>query len=74
MKSYLEERVVAPVWKGENTAIGICHANHMAPPLSTKVGTNFADKRRLLGLIVCSQSQVTEFLEPFQIFLDVFLT
>jgi hypothetical protein len=30
-------------------ARGIRHSDHMAPSLFAKVGTNFADKRRLLG-------------------------
>jgi hypothetical protein len=34
--------------KPENTAMGIRCADH-ATPLSAKVGTNFADKRRSLG-------------------------
>jgi hypothetical protein len=37
---------VAPVKKTENTAVEIRHADH---PLSAKVGTKFADKRRSLG-------------------------
>jgi hypothetical protein len=38
----LEEKIA------ENTALGIRHADHMAPP-SAKVGTNFADKLQSLG-------------------------
>jgi hypothetical protein len=33
----------------ENTAVGIRHADHVAPSIRKNVGTNFADKRRLLG-------------------------
>jgi hypothetical protein len=33
----------------ENTAVGIRHADHVAPSVRKKVGTNFADKRRSLG-------------------------
>jgi hypothetical protein len=33
----------------ENTAIGIRHADYVAPSILRKVGTNFADKRRSLG-------------------------
>jgi hypothetical protein len=29
-----------------NTAVGIRHADHVAPSIRKKVGTNFADKRR----------------------------
>jgi hypothetical protein len=45
----LKEKLAAPVWKDENTAVGIRHANHVAT-LSTKVGTNFAEKLLSLGL------------------------
>jgi hypothetical protein len=34
-------------WSGletENTAVGIRHAEHVAPSIRRKVGTNFADK------------------------------
>jgi hypothetical protein len=27
----LDRKVAAPVWKTKNTAVGICHAHHMAP-------------------------------------------
>jgi hypothetical protein len=37
------------VKKTEITAVGIRRADHATPPLSTKVSTNFADGRRLLG-------------------------
>jgi hypothetical protein len=33
----------------DNTAVGILRAEHTAPSLSTKICTNFADKRRSLG-------------------------
>jgi hypothetical protein len=45
MRSYSKEKVAAPVKKTENTAVGIRHADH----LLSRVGTNFADKRRSLG-------------------------
>jgi hypothetical protein len=41
----LERKVAAPVWKAENAAVGIRHADHVAPLYPKKVGTNFADKR-----------------------------
>jgi hypothetical protein len=44
----LERKVAAPVLKIENTAVGIRHADHVAPSIC-KVGTNFADKWRSLG-------------------------
>jgi hypothetical protein len=40
---------VAPVQKAENTAVGVCHADHVALYPQTKVGTNFDDKLRSLG-------------------------
>jgi hypothetical protein len=46
---WIRNVIFNPVSKSENTAIGIRHANHVAPSLSAKVGTNFADKRRSLG-------------------------
>jgi hypothetical protein len=44
----LERKVAVPIYKIENTAVAIGHADHVAP-LSAKVGTDFADKRRSLG-------------------------
>jgi hypothetical protein len=32
----LDRKVAAPVYKSENTAVGICHANHVAPSISKK--------------------------------------
>jgi hypothetical protein len=32
MKSYLEEKVAAPVWKAGNTAVGILHADYVVTP------------------------------------------
>jgi hypothetical protein len=40
----LERKVASPVFKTENTAVGIRHADNVV-----KVDTNFADKRRSLG-------------------------
>jgi hypothetical protein len=33
----------------ENTAVGIRHADHVAPSIRKKVDANFTDKRRSLG-------------------------
>jgi hypothetical protein len=45
----LKETVAAPVLKTEITVVGIHRADHSTPPLSTKAGSNFSDKRRWLG-------------------------
>jgi hypothetical protein len=39
-----DRKVAAPVYKTENTAVGIRHADHVAPYIR-KVGNHFADKR-----------------------------
>jgi hypothetical protein len=44
---------VAPVQKSDNTAMGIHRADHVTLCIRRKVGSNFADKRRSLGFIVC---------------------
>jgi hypothetical protein len=33
LRSYLKEKVATPVWKSENTAVGIRHADHLAPSI-----------------------------------------
>jgi hypothetical protein len=48
MGSYVKEKVAASVYKSEITAVGIRHADHVAPSIR-KFGTNFTDKRRSLG-------------------------
>jgi hypothetical protein len=45
----LDGKVGAPVYKTENTAVGICHADHVAPSIPQKVDNHFADKRLSLG-------------------------
>jgi hypothetical protein len=45
----LERKVAAPVYKTENTAVGILHADHVAPSIRKKVDNHFADKRLSLG-------------------------
>jgi hypothetical protein len=44
----LDRKVADSVYKTENTAVGIRHADHVAT-LSPKVGNHFADKRWSLG-------------------------
>jgi hypothetical protein len=44
----LDRKVAAPVYKTEITAVGICHADHVAPSIR-KSWRHFADKRRSLG-------------------------
>jgi hypothetical protein len=48
IEELLDRKVVAPVYKTEDTAVGIRHADYVHP-LSAKVGNQFADKRRSLG-------------------------
>jgi hypothetical protein len=45
----LDRKVAAPVYKTENTAVGIRHADHVAPSICKKVRNHFADKRRSLS-------------------------
>jgi hypothetical protein len=42
-----KKKVAAPVWKDENTAVGIRRADHVAPFI--RKSWHFADKRRSLG-------------------------
>jgi hypothetical protein len=44
----LDRKVAAPVYKLENTGVGIRHADHVAPSIQ-KVGNRFVDKRRSLS-------------------------
>jgi hypothetical protein len=46
LRSYVKEKVAAPVQKVANTVIGIRRADHVTLLLA-KVGTNFAEKQRL---------------------------
>jgi hypothetical protein len=45
----LEGKGAVPFYKSEIAAVGIRHADHVAPSIF-KVGTDYADKRRSLGL------------------------
>jgi hypothetical protein len=55
----LDKKVAAPGQKSENTDVGIRRANHATPPLSARVGTNFASHS---VSIVRSQTKATELL------------
>jgi hypothetical protein len=46
--SYLNEKVMAPVYKPRLTAVGIRCGDHATPSLPAKVGTNFVDMRKSL--------------------------
>jgi hypothetical protein len=56
----LEEKVAAPVKKAENTAVGIRHADHVAPSIRKVALTSPTSGGRLVG-IVLSKTQATEF-------------
>jgi hypothetical protein len=61
MRSYLKEKVAAAVYKTENTAVGICHADHATPSISKKLAlTSSTNGGRSVG-IVRSRTQATEF-------------
>jgi ascorbate-specific PTS system EIIC-type component UlaA len=47
IEELLGTKVATPVQNYENTAVG--HADHVAPSISKKVGTNFVDKWLSLG-------------------------
>jgi hypothetical protein len=48
----LEDIVAAPVKKAENTAVGIRHADHVAPPLRKKLAlTSLTSGGRSLGIV-----------------------
>jgi hypothetical protein len=55
----LKEKVVAPVQKTESTAVGIRHADHVAPSAQMLALTSPISGGRSVG-IVHSQTQATE--------------
>jgi hypothetical protein len=58
----LEEIVAAPIWKAENTAVGIRHADHVAPSIRKKLAlTLLTSGGRSVG-IVCLRIDAMEFL------------
>jgi hypothetical protein len=57
----LDRKVAAPVYKTENTALGIHHADHVAPSIGKKLTiTSPTSGSRSVG-IVHSRSQTMEF-------------
>jgi hypothetical protein len=57
----LDRKVAAPVWKTENTATGINHADHVAPSIRKKLAiTSPTSGGRSVG-IVRSRTQTMEF-------------
>jgi hypothetical protein len=57
----LDRKVAAPVWKTENTALGIRHTNHVAPSVRKKlVITSPTSGGRSVG-IVRPRTQIMEF-------------
>jgi hypothetical protein len=61
MKSYLEEKVASSVYKTEITAVGIRHADHVAPFIRKKLAlTTPTSSSRSVG-IVRSRTEATEF-------------
>jgi hypothetical protein len=49
MRSYLKDKVAAPVYKAENTAAGFRRADLVAPSIRKKFASKFADMQRSLG-------------------------
>jgi hypothetical protein len=59
----LDRKVAAPVYKTENTAVGIRHADHVAPLYPQKLAiTSPTTGGRSVG-IVRSRTQTVEFLD-----------
>jgi hypothetical protein len=58
----VKEKVAAPVYRIEITAIGIRRTDYVPPPLFAEVGTNFSDKRRSLGQYSSLATKATELL------------
>jgi hypothetical protein len=57
----LDRKVAAPIYKTENTAVGIRHVDHVAPFIRKKLAiTSPTSGGRSVG-IVCSRTQTMEF-------------
>jgi hypothetical protein len=64
----LDRKVAAPVRKTENTAVGIRHADHVAPSIRKKSAiTSPTSGGRLVG-VVRSRTQTMEFSFSFYVF------
>jgi hypothetical protein len=59
LRSYLEENVAAPVWKAKTTAVGIRHADNVAP--SIRKSWHYLRRQAAVG-IISSRTQAKEFL------------
>jgi hypothetical protein len=57
----LDRKVGAPVYKIENTAVGIRHADHMAPSIRKKLAINSPTSGGRSVGIVRSRTQTMEF-------------
>jgi hypothetical protein len=63
----LDRKVAAPVYKTENTAVGIRHADHVAPSIRKKLAiTLLTSGGRSVGL-VRSRTQAMEFSFSFYV-------
>jgi hypothetical protein len=61
LTSYLEEKVAAPVKRAENTAVGIRHADHLAPLYPKKLALTSSTSVGRSICIVRLRTQTTEF-------------
>jgi hypothetical protein len=61
----LKEKVEAPVYKTENTAVGIRHADHVAPSIRKKLALTSPTLDGRSNGKVRSRTQATEFLCMF---------
>jgi hypothetical protein len=57
----LDRKVAAPVWKIENTAVGIRHADHVAPLSAKKLAITSSTSGGCSVGIVRSRTQTMEF-------------
>jgi hypothetical protein len=61
LRSYFEERVAAPFYKAENTAVGIRHADHRGTPYPLKLALTSPSSGGYSVGIVRSWTKATEF-------------